>query len=246
MDKHIHILAAHLDDIEISLFGYLQREIKEADIGEYKLYINTYICSAGLAKDGYISQRRGEVYIENLESIFDCKSNDEEEDTLFLKDNKEDSPDLINGNCVIEAYEIDLLFHDNISSIKKECETFISNGYSYSEDSINVLIYNSLDIHTDHQVVKNIGDVIARPSSQGGMYHWDEVRNFVIPSNEYSQYGIGPIPQNSGNYFLTLTKKEKEIKRKCINRYFEIGVLKEKVSLKELSTEKQNIIYIQE
>lgn len=222
--KNIYVVAAHLDDVEIGLYTYLKRETLREDT---VINISIYISSTGLDnKPMDLNLERKKVFFQNLESI------------------RETCTGSVLASVSGEARDLEL--PEQFGRVRIDIERFIKDTYMVNEDDTaeNILIYNNKDIHRDHSTINDICNVIARPISQGGIFDWNEVLNFNIPSNDYNQYGlIYGNSQNSGGIFLELTKEEIKTKKDIINNYFHAGILRNPVKKKDLSTEKLNLVY---
>jgi LmbE family N-acetylglucosaminyl deacetylase len=218
-DLHITVLAAHLDDIEFGCFIYLKRELEKAKENKQVVNLDIHISSQGL------KNKTQEFNIERLKTFFK-------------------NMNLLSGvavgsiSIVVEKDNLDTLFPENFPEIRERIETFIKERYW--EGPRNILIYHSKDIHRDHNVINQIGNVLARPNSQ---YKFHKVLNFNIPQNNYSDYGISNNSQNSGSIFKILTKKEKRLKKEILNKYYDIGVLHNKIKNKDIYNEKLTLLY---
>ncbi len=227
--KNIYVVAAHLDDVEIGLFTYLKRmTLLEHTI----VNISIYVASTGLYnKPAELNKLRKATFFKNLDKI---RFHDAAKETKMI------------GSLLATVCEeaLDTDFPEEFSSIRYNAERFIKSTFMPRTDNEteNIFIYNSPDIHRDHTVINDICKVIARPVTQGGQYDFQEVLNFNIPSNDYQDYGLSQ-PQNTGCILLELTKEEIKNKKEVINNYFQAGIIKQVVKKKDLKIEKLNLIY---
>lgn len=222
--KNIYVVAAHLDDVEIGLFTYLNRLTKKNEV----INISIYICSTGLDNKSFdLNKARKKVFYENMNKLRDSS------------DNK-----LIGSMLNVVGLEaIDTEFPERFLKVRLDIEKFIKDTYMLNEEDENILIYNARDIHRDHTVVNDICNVIARPITQGGSWDWNEVLNFNIPLNDYEKYGMDYQSQNNGSIFLELTKEEIKNKKEILNNYFDIGVLKSPYKKRDLTIERLSLVY---